>query len=533
MTEPRGGTQGPEGGRASHPLRRSTDRVPATDVASRRSGRRLSDDAERQRAEARYAAELKYRAFFENLRELVFLLEAVNDGQGAVVDWIFREINATALEAIGWERDNVVGRRLGDVFVPEEAQTILARCETVLSTGEPFQDEVSLRGRDFLRSVFRLDDNTVASAGTDITERKRLEQTLRESEMRFRTLADSAALLIWSTDVNDRVEFLNRPALEFFAVDLAQVIEIDWHAVLHPDDVASYTFGFRAAAGARRSFQARVRVRRADGQWRWMEARANPRTDSAGRLLGYTGCAVDITEVIQTHEALREADRRKDEFLATLAHELRNPIAAVSYSLDILKASSGANTTTAGACEMMERKLDHMVRLVEDLLEVSRIMRGEIELRKEPVDLTQVIKDAVEMSKPLIAAAGHELTVSLPAETVRLHADPVRLAQVFANLLDNAAKYTEGKGHIGLTAKREGAGVAVSVRDTGIGIAEEMLSRVFDVFAQLDLSRRHRGRGLGIGLTLVRKLVQLHGGRIEARSEGPGKGAEFIVHLPL
>lgn len=235
--------------------------------------------------------------------------------------------------------------------------------------------------------------------------------------------------------------------------------------------------------------------------------------------------------MIRTHEALRDADRRKDESLAMLAHELRNPIAAISDSLAILRASGGADTSAA--YQRIERKLDHMVRLVDDLLEVSRIMRGDIELRRERTELAQVIKDAVEMSRPLIVAGGHDLTISLPNEPIEINVDPVRMAQVLANLLDNAAKYTESEGRIWITAWREAAEVVVSVRDTGIGIRPEILSRVFDAFAQLHRSRRRGARGLGIGLALVRRPVELHGGRVEARSEGPGKGAEFIVRLPI
>lgn len=247
MEEPRAGTQGSEHERASRPQRRSTDRAADGNGARLRSGRRSDDDAKHQRAEARDAAERKYRAFFDNLRELVFLLEAVRDGHDAVVDWIFRELNATALDAIGRERNDVTGRRVSEVFAPEEAQTVIARCEAVVTTGEPFQDEVSFRGRDFLRSVFRLDENTAASAGTDISERKRFERTLRESEMRFRTLADSAPLLISSTDAEDRFDLLNRSFVEFFGVDPARIVEFDWHTALHPDDAARYALNVRAS----------------------------------------------------------------------------------------------------------------------------------------------------------------------------------------------------------------------------------------------------------------------------------------------
>lgn len=250
-------------------------------------------------------------------------------------------------------------------------------------------------------------------------------------------------------------------------------------------------------------------------------------------MTGYIGSSPDITDIYETQEALKAADRRKDEFLAMLGHELRNPLAAIGYSLNALRIRGGLAPGVQRVHELMERKVDHLVRLVDDLLEVSRITRGKIELRKEPIDLATVIHDAIETSKSAVESAGHQLDVALPAEPIMLEADPVRLAQVFANLLNNAAKYTPGKGQISITARREGVDAVVSVRDTGVGISAAMLPRVFDMFAQVDRSLSRGARGLGIGLTLVHELVQLHNGTVEAHSKGLGKGAEFIVRLPL
>jgi signal transduction histidine kinase len=238
-------------------------------------------------------------------------------------------------------------------------------------------------------------------------------------------------------------------------------------------------------------------------------------------------------ELRRRAEQLAEMDRRKDEFLATLAHELRNPLAPLRNSLNILRMSGDSNPAAERVHEMMERQVNHMVRLVDDLLEVSRITRGKIELRRERVELAAVLRSAVETSRPLMEAAGHQLAITVPPEPLILEADPVRLSQVIANLLNNAAKYTEEDGQIWLTARREGGEAAVSVRDTGLGIPADMLPRVFDMFAQVDRTLKRSQGGLGIGLTLARTLVEMHGGRVEARSEGPGKGSEFTVRLPL
>jgi signal transduction histidine kinase/ActR/RegA family two-component response regulator len=232
-------------------------------------------------------------------------------------------------------------------------------------------------------------------------------------------------------------------------------------------------------------------------------------------------------------QALREADRRKDEFLATLAHELRNPLAPIRNSLQVLRMRGRGDPSTDNLTAMMERQVNQMVRLVDDLLEMSRVTRGRIELRLEHVDVAAVLRNAVETSRPLIDAARHQLTVTLPAEPLTLHGDPVRLAQIFANLLNNAAKYTEEGGRITVTAERDGMAVTIAVRDTGTGIPQEMLPRVFDLFTQLPAAARRAHGGLGIGLTLVKSLVEMHGGTVQVYSAGPGKGSEFTVRLPL
>ncbi len=229
---------------------------------------------------------------------------------------------------------------------------------------------------------------------------------------------------------------------------------------------------------------------------------------------------------------LQEVDRRKDEFLAMLAHELRNPLAPITNAVQILKMPQADAAVIGRARDMMERQVQQLTRLVDDLLDVSRIMRGKIELRKERLDLAAAVTRAVETAQPLIEASGHELTVSLPSEPVPLDADPVRLAQVIANLLNNAAKYTEPGGKIWLTAAREGDEAVVRVKDTGIGIAPALLAHIFDLFVQADHARGRAQGGMGIGLTLVRSLVGLHGGRVEAHSDGPNRGSEFVIRLP-
>jgi signal transduction histidine kinase/ActR/RegA family two-component response regulator len=231
--------------------------------------------------------------------------------------------------------------------------------------------------------------------------------------------------------------------------------------------------------------------------------------------------------------SLREADRRKDEFLAILAHELRNPLAPLRNALEAMRRLPHDHDAASWARSLMERQLAQMVRLIDDLLDLSRVSRGRVTLKHEDVELAALIQGALEICAPTIQAAGHALSVSLPEKAVTVRCDPTRLVQVLSNLLSNAAKYTpSGAGRIEVSARRSHAGIEISVRDNGIGIPEDMLQKVFEMFTQVDRSLERAQGGLGIGLTLVKRLVEMHGGSIHARSAGPGKGSEFVVRLP-
>ena len=237
-------------------------------------------------------------------------------------------------------------------------------------------------------------------------------------------------------------------------------------------------------------------------------------------------------ELARANAALKEADRRKDEFLATLAHELRSPLATIRNALQILRRTQG-NGTTQSASDMMERQVGQMGRLVDDLLDVNRISRGKIGLRPERIELASIVNHAVEAARSLAESMTHELTVTLPSHPIYLNADPTRLAQVVGNLLSNACKYTDSGGRIALSVQREGSQAVVRVRDTGIGIADEELPRIFDMFIQVNVPLERSQSGLGVGLTIVKQLVEMHNGTVEAHSAGIGKGSEFVVRLPI
>jgi len=274
-------------------------------------------------------------------------------------------------------------------------------------------------------------------------------------------------------------------------------------------------------------------VERPDGSRLLVEVHATPFFDDHGALNGAVNIVLDITDRKRAETALKETHRRKDEFLATLAHELRNPLAPIRNAVELLRIRNLTEQERQEARDIIERQLCQMSRLVDDLLDASRITTGKIRLQKTPVSLATVVSDAVELSRHLIDASEHELTITLPPGTVELDGDAIRLVQVFSNLLTNAAKYTPQGGQILLTAELQDGEAVVSVRDTGIGIDAQHLPHVFEMFSQVAPALERSQGGLGIGLSLVRGLVELHGGSIEPRSAGVGKGSEFIVRLSL
>jgi signal transduction histidine kinase/ActR/RegA family two-component response regulator len=274
------------------------------------------------------------------------------------------------------------------------------------------------------------------------------------------------------------------------------------------------------------------RFRGVDGKWHPILARGVPVRNERGEITAWAGINLDISRLKQVEQELRDADRRKDEFLAVLAHELRNPLAPIRTGLELMRLAGDDPAAIEDVRATMERQSQQMVRLIDDLLDVSRITRGTVELRKSRVELRTVIANAVDAARPVIEEMGHELKIVVPKQPIVLDADAARLAQVISNLLNNAAKYMDRGGQIQLTADRLQSTATVSVKDSGIGIPAEMIDRIFDLFTQVDGSLDRSHGGLGIGLTLVKRLVEMHGGSVEVRSAGIDQGSEFIVRLP-
>jgi len=371
----------------------------------------------------------------------------------------------------------------------------------------------------------------------DLISRRRralADASLRESEARYRLLYETSRDGIATVDLSGRILDANpafRSMLGYTASELRTFTYKDFTPARWRADEDAIVRDRILARGDSGEYEKEY-IRR-DGSVFPVSLRAWPVVDAGGEVIGMRAFVRDISDRKRAEEALREADRRKDEFIATLSHELRNPLAAICNGLNVLRKAGQQGPSGARPLEMMERQVQHLVRLVDDLLDASRIRHGKIELQKERLDLGVLLNRTVESCKEQIDAAQVPVRLNLPEEPVLIEADPVRLAQIFSNLLNNAVKYTDPGGSIEVAMRSAVDEAVVSVADTGIGIPRDVLPHVFDLFAQVNRAPDRDSGGLGIGLSLVRGLVELHGGAVEAHSEGEGRGSRFVVRLPL
>jgi PAS domain S-box-containing protein len=502
------------------------------------------DITERKRAEvALNISEARYRRLFESAKDGILILDAET---ARITD-----ANPFIAELLDYSHEELMGKELWQIGVFEDVEASKAAARELQEKRYIRYEDLPLEtkaGRrinvQFVSNVYSEGDRPVIQCNIrDISDRKQAEARLREEERRFRTLVEQVRdYAIFMTDTQGRATSWNEGVRRVLGFGEGEWIGRDIVPLIFtPEDVQDGV--------GRREFDHATATGTA-GDDRWMMKKDGTRffalgivtalRDDAGRLLGFTKVMRDQTERKKIEDRLRqvaadlsEADRRKDEFLAMLAHELRNPLAPIRNGLQILRLTKG-NTDGAAerALEIMEEQTHHLTRLVEDLLDVSRITRGKIELRKEPVDLAVAMGHAAESVRPLAEARRHDFTVLPPPGPVMLAADPTRLEQVLVNLLNNAVKYTKPGGHISLTAGREGEGVVIRVRDTGVGISADLLPHIFDLFTQAQRTLDRSEGGLGIGLTMVNRLVGLHGGSVEAHSTGPDQGSEFVVRLP-
>lgn len=459
--------------------------------------------------------------------------------------WV--RINHRLAEFNGIPAADHIGRRLPELM-PAVAEVAEPAIRAVLETGEPrlnlelIAETPAQPGmpRSWLMHLEPIRGERGEVSGVSIvveetTARRRAEAALRDSEERLRLAQQSARIGVWEWRPANGVARWT-PELEDLYGYPAGTCAGDYTSFakrVHPSDLAEVERRRDTAVAAHRPFDYDFRIRLPNGETRWINCKGSAAYDAAGNPERVFGVDIDITERKRAEEALQAADRRKDEFLATLAHELRNPLVPIRNATEMLRLQGPRDPAVQQIHDLIDRQVEHLARLIDDLLDVCRISRGKLDLRKTVVPLATVIDYALEFARPLIQAAGHRLTVSLPPEPILLDADTLRLAQVFSNLLDNAAKFTEPGGEIGLSARCEGENLAVSITDTGIGIAAEDLPGLFDMFAQIPTSGERVRAGLGIGLALTRGLVEMHGGQIAADSKGRGKGSRFTVRLPL
>ncbi len=527
-------------------------------------------DAEKRSADAlrdvNQQLEERVQARTAELTRMTALYKAVYD-QGLFsgqidLDGVLIDANDSSIETCGFRREDVIGKVFWECGwwnrSPEIQAWVKAGFEHAVC-GEPFSGESTYFWADGSEHIVEYacipvkDEHgrvtMVVPVGMDVTERRWAERrreaaaVVREGEARFRRFADTAPVMLWITEPDGACSFLSRAWYEYTGQTEATGLGFGWLTAVHPDESDMARSAFLRANSLHAPFVLEHRLRRADGEYRWVLDAGAPRIDDEGAFNGYIGSVMDIhgrkraeeqrEDLLLIAERARNdaetASRAKDEFLAMLGHELRNPLAAVRNA--VATASLDASHRDQ-ALAIARRQLEQLGWVVDDLLDVARITQGRITLRREPLVLQSVVERAVEATRPFAESRGHVLIVDVPREPVRVDGDAARLEQVLVNLLSNAVKYTDPRGDIALTLTREGNDAVIRVRDNGMGIAHEVLPRIFDLFTQAARSLDRAQGGLGIGLTVARRLVELHGGRIEAFSEGFGTGSEFVVRIP-
>lgn len=492
------------------------------------------DITDHKRTEERLrTSDARYQHLLASIEQGFSVIEMVYDDQGRAIDYRFLETN-TAFERHTGLVD-ATGRRVREL-VPGLEQRWVDIYARVAETGvaERFEQGSLAMARMFSVEAVRVghpSQRQVALLFSDITERRRWNFALQESEARFREMADGLPLIVWVHDADGALEFVNATFCEFFGVTRDEMRENRWRALTHPDDGTAYIDKFAACSRERLPFHAEVRARAADGKWHWMESWARPWFSQDGTFRGHIGTSADITERKDVEQALRDADRSKDEFLATLAHELRNPLAPIHNVAQLIERDPSPEMV-AQAAGVLRRQVGQMARLLDDLFDVSRLTLKRLPLRTAALDLRDVVADALEQTRAHLDRAEQAVVLDMPEEPVLINGDRVRLAQAVANLLNNAARYNTGPGAVEVRLARCGAVAEMSVKDQGIGIPRQILHSVFGMLVQGHADHRNTRGGLGIGLTLVKGLVELHGGTVQAHSEGEGMGAEFTLRLP-
>jgi PAS domain S-box-containing protein len=512
-----------------------------------------------ERSAEQRESEARYRAIFENPMALTVVLRAVRDGAAELIDWEYLDANQNALRVFDRTYDQLVGKRLS-VALPERVPQLMSLCARTLAMGTPQRYEMSAGGTNFVMCLFPMSQDVLVSSGFDITARVQAEQETqrlfendRAEKEWLAAVLDSMNEEVYFTDTDRKYTYANPAAMREFGHE--RIAGIPVQEVMSRLDVLRIDGSprppgdsppLRALKGeVIRNEEQLVRTPRT-GELRTRQVSSAPVRGPDGKIRGAVSVVRDVTEqrrvdaeLRERVEQLKDADRHKDEFIAMLAHELRNPLVPIRTAVELLKRSLDQPAVIASIRPMMERQVTHMVRLIDDLLDVSRITSGKIDLKPEAVPLATLVSEAVDANREAINAAGLSLSVQSDHPNVVLNVDPTRFSQILSNIIQNATKFTPAGGRITVQSALEApldsanpAALVVRIADTGVGIAASMLPRIFELFAQAGSVGHGQQSGLGIGLALARRLAQLHGGTLEAHSDGPGLGSEFVLRVP-
>ena len=479
------------------------------------------------------ASEQRFHLLADNVSQLIWMAEA--DGSAMWFNKRWHEFSGMTSEEI-----QLNSRSLHH---PDHFDRATNSLKERAAEGEAWNDMFPLKGVDgqyhwFLANAMPVRDDAgkvVRWFGTctDVTAQREAQEQVRESEERFRLLADNIGQLAWIAEPNGDIHWYNKRWFDQTGTTIEEMQGWGWQRVLHPDHMDRVTAKFKEHLAAGKDWEDLFAIKCADGEYRWFLSRAFPVRNSEGVIERWFGTNTDISDRKNMEDELASIATNKDNFLATLAHELRGPLAPLKNGLQLLEMTTDDPSVQENTRSMMVRQLDHMVRLVDDLMDLSRINTGKITLTFDEVDLSDVVATAMETSRPLIDQNGHSLTVELGNEKFMVLGDRDRLVQVVANLLTNAAKYTPQGGMIDVVVERNPSDISISVKDSGIGIEADKLDMVFDMFAQVDPDQKNRsGGGLGIGLNIVKRLMEKHHGSVEVSSEGLGKGSKFTIRIP-
>ena len=478
---------------------------------------------------------LRYRTLLESIDKGFCIIEMLFDASGKPLDYRFLEVNPAFEEQTGLA--NAAGQWMRQLR-PEHEEHWFEIYGRVAVTGQSvrFENCAEALQRWFDVYAFRIgqpENRWVAILFTDITERKRAEDELRESEERFRTMADSSPFIIWVTDPAGNLQFMNRAYLEFLGANRISAAEFDWTQIIHPDDRDGCVAAFNTALRERRPYHVRVRAKRSDSQWRWFESRGNPLLNAAGRITGYIGSSSDITDIYESQEALRQAHRRKDEFIANMSHEIRSPLSGIMGYADILLAEL-QDPDHIEHINTIKESGKYLLEIINDILDLSKIESGKLKLNKECMSPFELLSDIHALMEVRAKEKSLRLVLSYDgALPEMIEADRTRLRQILINLIANGIKFTD-QGSVQVTSRfrPELSCLEFEVTDTGIGIAPHMRAQLFEPFAQADMAATREYGGTGLGLAITKRLVDMMEGSISCESE-PNKGTTFRVALPI